>query len=202
MPLLYQHRPEWLLGKGLWIKVHDKKLVGKWRFHMKNDLSCETYFLLKDGYLKQFSIGFISKSKTANGVHLKTELLETSIVSLASNVNTAVLETKVHNPILRKELQLNSEPFDYFNRAVQSLSPNQLQEMVKSAVAETVNGLRNRIKNPDRNITIKLNSGNEIEVDEMTFKKVISKLNIDKLIKENLKESINIEIDRRRGKVY
>jgi len=193
MPLLYQHRPEWLLGKGLWIKVHDKKLVGKWRFHMKNDLSRETYSLLKDGYLKQFSVGFISKSKTANGVHLKTELLETSIVTLASNVNTSVLETKVHNPILRKELQLNSEPFDYYNDSTHKPpSEDRLQGMVKDAMAEAMEQLKNKL---NYNSPVRLDDPIMLEKAVATaFKKID--------LKKMLNERIKIAIDKRRGRVY
>ena len=205
MPLLYQHRPEWLLGKGLWIKVSEKKLIGKWRFHMKNDLSRETYSLLKDGYLKQFSVGFISKDLTKSGVHLKTELLETSIVTLASNVNTDVLETKVHNPILRKELQLNLESFDYLKNS-KTLSQDRLQGMARDAVTEAFEKLSGR----KRNASFELASNGEIGVDPVMLKELVDTqfriackgVDFRKLMEEKIDDAIKLKLDKMRGRVY
>lgn len=210
MPLLFQHRPEWLLGKGLWIVVRDQKLIGKWRFHMKNDLSRETYELIKDGYIKQFSIGFISKGKTKSGVHFSSELLETSIVNIASNVFTEVLETKVHNPILRKELQLNPEspspfPFDVdkFASAIkQALDPDSLKKIAHEGVQIELERIKSNI-----------NDDPMVEVDMNLVKKLVDKNILEMAMKENpemakkiiskrIERIKEIELGRLTGKVF
>jgi len=207
MPLLYQHRPEWLLGKGIWIEVKNKRLVGKWKFHMKNDLSREVYELVKDGYLTQFSIGFRSKSKTKTGVHLTSELGEVSVVTIPSNVNTEVLETRVHDPILRKELNLDYTPasgIDY-EKLTQAIRDGFSPESLKEAARAELEIMKEKAHE---------NNGEKmIEVDLAMVKRLVKENILEVAIRENpelakrivkakIKETLMIEEGKLTGKVF
>lgn len=94
------------IGKSLWVKEADGKLLAKTYISDKTQFARDVFALMQDGVLNAFSIGFISRSssaptekevkarpewKGAKTIHREWELLEYSVVGIPSNPEALAL---------------------------------------------------------------------------------------------------------------
>src|SRR5574343_465037 len=111
------HSKDVPVGKNLWIKVDSTGLLAKTKYHTRpGTMGEKVYNYLKDGFPLACSIGFAvlegkskdefdtldfkalgidpNEAKKASNIFTKTLLYEYSMVPVASNQNSVVLETK------------------------------------------------------------------------------------------------------------
>ena len=106
-PLLWGHDQSKLpIGRVLWVKVDDGRLVGKAKFNGQTQLSTDVEKLVRSGDLKGLSVGFRPMDMKMNNeggrTFTKQELLEISVVNVPANPD-AIIHTI-------KSLDIKSEP--------------------------------------------------------------------------------------------
>ena len=115
-PLLWGHDQSKLpIGRVLWVKVDDGRLVGKAKFNGQTQLSTDVEKLVRSGDLKGLSVGFRPMDMKMNNeggrTFTKQELLEISVVNVPANPDAII-----HNI---KSLEIKSAP------VLQALIPEQ-----------------------------------------------------------------------------
>lgn len=94
------------IGRVLWVKVDDGRLVGKAKFNGQTQLSTDVEKLVRSGDLKGLSVGFRPMDMKMNNeggrTFTKQELLEISVVNVPANPD-AIIHTI-------KSLDIKSEP--------------------------------------------------------------------------------------------
>lgn len=108
--LFLQHNSNDIIGKFTEIFEDEKGLVIKGQFFLGNiQKANETHFLMKEGQITQFSIGYrvISKAFDSNGNTLLKEidLIEVSPVTFPANPEAQLLGVKAIKELSKKELE-------------------------------------------------------------------------------------------------
>ena len=94
-PLLWGHDQNKLpVGRVLWVKSDDKKLIGKARFNGQTQLSKDVEKLVRSGDLTGLSVGFRPMDMVMNNeggrTFTKQELLEISVVNVPANPDAVI----------------------------------------------------------------------------------------------------------------
>ena len=217
-PLLWGHDQTKLpIGRVLWVKVDNGKLVGKAKFNGQTQLSTDVEKLVRSGDLKGLSVGFRPMDMKMNNeggrTFTKQELLEISVVNVPANPD-AIIHTI-------KSLEIKSEPViraltekESVNECVDRKVPIILEENPDmdndQAVAmahdmceedsKSVKATECPMDNPDCPNYSKEKSLPLIDLDKLVKK--VDSLNdkMDTLIKENNSEE-KVEMDLRERKL-
>jgi HK97 family phage prohead protease len=151
--LLWGHNQDKLpVGRVLWVKQDNGKLVGKARFNGQTQLSKDVEKLVKMGDLTGISVGFraLESEKTQHGrMFTKQELLEVSVVNVPANPD-AVIHTI-------KSLDIESDAVKlacYKSMKVKVADPKNVE---KETIAECV----------DRKIPIIADENPEMDQDQV-----------------------------------
>ena len=97
LPILFNHNPNFPIGKSLWGKINDIGLMLKVYISDKTQVAKDVWNLVKEGIISGASVGFIPEEwkETKEGYEfLKVDLLETSFTPIPANPGAVTLMMK------------------------------------------------------------------------------------------------------------
>ncbi len=135
-PLLWGHDQSKLpIGRVLWVKVDDGKLVGKAKFNGQTQLSTDVEKLVRSGDLTALSVGFRPVDMNMNNEggrnFTKQELLEISVVNVPANPDAVIHSIKsmdIKSTNLIKALMENKEEKETVDECIDRKIPIILEE--------------------------------------------------------------------------
>lgn len=135
-PLLWGHDQSKLpIGRVLWVKVDDGKLIGKAKFNGQTQLSTDVEKLVRSGDLTALSVGFRPVDMNMNNEggrnFTKQELLEISVVNVPANPDAVIHSIKsmdIKSPNLIKAIMENKEEKETVDECIDRKIPIILEE--------------------------------------------------------------------------
>ena len=135
-PLLWGHDQSKLpIGRVLWVKVDDGKLIGKAKFNGQTQLSTDVEKLVRSGDLTALSVGFRPVDMKMNNEggrnFTKQELLEISVVNVPANPDAVIHSIKsmdIKSPNLIKAIMENKEEKETVDECIDRKIPIILEE--------------------------------------------------------------------------
>jgi HK97 family phage prohead protease len=97
LPILFNHNPNFPIGKSLWGKINDVGLMLKVYISDKTQVAKDVWNLVKEGIISGASVGFIPEEwkEIKDGYEfLKVDLLETSFTPIPANPGAVTLMMK------------------------------------------------------------------------------------------------------------
>jgi len=96
----HNYAPENVIGIAKKIKIEGNKLLFEPVFHEITQLAKDLGNMVKEGYLKAFSVGFIPNAlMNPEDKSAKNELLEISLVSVPANAEALMIDAKSYNQV-------------------------------------------------------------------------------------------------------
>jgi HK97 family phage prohead protease len=139
LPILFNHNPNFPIGKSLWGKINDVGLMLKVYISDKTQVAKDVWNLVKEGIISGASVGFIPEEwkEIKDGYEfLKVDLLETSFTPIPANPGAVTLMMK----------KVESEEIkDLLER---QYLKSEIDEMKKN-ISEELPKLKEEIKIPD-----------------------------------------------------
>jgi len=135
-PLLWGHDQSKLpIGRILWVKVDDGKLVGKAKFNGQTQLSTDVEKLVRSGDLTALSVGFRPLDMKMNNEggrnFTKQELLEISVVNVPANPDAVIHSIKsmdIKSTSLIKAIMENKEEKETVDECIDRKIPIIMEE--------------------------------------------------------------------------
>jgi HK97 family phage prohead protease len=135
-PLLWGHDQSKLpIGRILWVKVDDGRLVGKAKFNGQTQLSTDVEKLVRSGDLAALSVGFrpvdMKMNNEGGRTFTKQELLEISVVNVPANPDAIIHSIKsmeIKSTNLIKAIMENKEEKETVDECIDRKIPIIMEE--------------------------------------------------------------------------
>lgn len=147
LPILFNHNPNFPIGKSLWGKINDVGLMLKVYISDKTQVAKDVWNLVKEGIISGASVGFIPTEwkEIKDGYEfLKVDLFETSFTPIPANPGAVTLMmkkveseefknllTEQERDLRLKELSENMITKDYVDKYLENIKPPDVTPLEK-----------------------------------------------------------------------
>ena len=147
LPILFNHNPNFPIGKSLWGKINDVGLMLKVYISDKTQVAKDVWNLVTEGIISGASVGFIPtewKELKDGYEFLKVDLLETSFTPIPANPGAVTLMmkkveseefknllTEQERDLRLKELSENMITKDYVDKYLENIKPPDVTPLEK-----------------------------------------------------------------------
>lgn len=194
--VLLNHNSPLPIGKNLWIKKIPTGLQAKTQF-ADTELANDVMKLYRDGFMRAFSIGFLSKvrdiDKEKRLIHKDSELLEYSAVTIPANADALMLSYKsVQTPFLKellekeiKEVEIYEKIENMQNEIYKAMSEQRItdKEEITNAL-KTISELNDKVNQLNETL-------NQLQSEK---KKVDYQKQIEKKLEDIILNKLNLKI--------
>jgi HK97 family phage prohead protease len=167
LPILFNHNPNFPIGKSLWAKINDVGLMLKVYISDKTQVAKDVWNLILEGIISGASVGFIPTEwkETKEGYEfLKVDLLETSFTPIPANPGAVTLMmkkveseefktllTEQERDLRLKELSENMITKDYVDKYLENIKPPDIEPIEKelTEIKTKLNDLETSVKLSD-----------------------------------------------------
>lgn len=167
LPILFNHNPNFPIGKSLWGKINDVGLMLKVYISDKTQVAKDVWNLVKEGIISGASVGFIPEEwkEIKDGYEfLKVDLLETSFTPIPANPGAVTLMmkkveseefktllTEQERDLRLKELSENMITKDYVDKYLENIKPPDIEPIEKelTEIKTKLNNLETSVKLSD-----------------------------------------------------
>lgn len=167
LPILFNHNPNFPIGKSLWGKINDVGLMLKVYISDKTQVAKDVWNLILEGIISGASVGFIPTEwkETKEGYEfLKVDLLETSFTPIPANPGAVTLMmkkveseefktllTEQERDLRLKELSENMITKDYVDKYLENIKPPDIEPIEKelTEIKTKLNDLETSVKLSD-----------------------------------------------------